>query len=216
MTTAHGPAFPCAPPRLQVVHFDDVPAQPWRNGGGVTRELAAWPDATDWQLRLSVADIERDGPFSAFPGIARWFVVLSGDGVRLDHGGQQIDLRPGDNPHAFDGGEPPGCTLLGGATRDLNLMLKAPASGRLWPADAPWQAEAGQRTLRWRGLFCAEACTLLTPADTLALPAMSLAWQAAGWADESTIGQDPAALTEGWQLKPAARPPRAWWIALEN
>jgi len=31
-------------------------AVPWRNGGGVTRELLAWPDSKDWALRVSVAD----------------------------------------------------------------------------------------------------------------------------------------------------------------
>ena len=49
------------------VALADVPAQAWRNGGGTMRELLAWPDASDWQLRVSVAEIEADGPFSAFP-----------------------------------------------------------------------------------------------------------------------------------------------------
>jgi environmental stress-induced protein Ves len=50
--------------------------QTWRNGGGSTRELLAWPEATDWQARISVAEITRDGPFSAFAGVQRWFAVL--------------------------------------------------------------------------------------------------------------------------------------------
>ena len=50
----------------------------WRNGGGRTRELLAWPDAADWKVRVSVADVESDGPFSAFPGVQRWFAVLEG------------------------------------------------------------------------------------------------------------------------------------------
>jgi environmental stress-induced protein Ves len=41
---------------------------PWKNGGGVTRELLAWPGGGDWQVRISVAEIEADGPFSSFPG----------------------------------------------------------------------------------------------------------------------------------------------------
>ena len=32
----------------------------------------------DWTLRISVADIDADGPFSPFPGITRWFAVLDG------------------------------------------------------------------------------------------------------------------------------------------
>ena len=60
-----------------------TPPQPWRNGGGVTRELLAWPDGGDWRVRVSVADIDADGPFSAFPGVERWFAVLEGAGVAL-------------------------------------------------------------------------------------------------------------------------------------
>ena len=56
---------------LAVVEVARVTAQAWRNGGGVTRELLTWPAAQAWALRISVADIERDGPFSAFPGIER-------------------------------------------------------------------------------------------------------------------------------------------------
>lgn len=66
-----------------MVGLDAVASTPWRNGGGATRELLAWPDPRDWAIRLSVAEVERDGPFSQFPGVRRWFAVLSGGGVRL-------------------------------------------------------------------------------------------------------------------------------------
>ena len=49
---------------------DDVAPTPWRNGGGRTRELLAWPHVADWKVRVSIADIDRDGPFSAFPGVS--------------------------------------------------------------------------------------------------------------------------------------------------
>ena len=65
------------------VQLAEIAPQPWRNGGGLTRELLAWPDAEAWQCRLSVADITRAGPFSAFPGVTRWFAVLEGEGVVL-------------------------------------------------------------------------------------------------------------------------------------
>jgi environmental stress-induced protein Ves len=65
------------------IQADQVAAQAWRNGGGQTRELLAWPNASDWKLRISRADIASDGPFSAFAGVQRWFVVISGKGVVL-------------------------------------------------------------------------------------------------------------------------------------
>ena len=52
---------------LQLVRVDAVAAVPWRNGGGVTRELLAWPDPRDWLLRVSVAEISASGPFSQLP-----------------------------------------------------------------------------------------------------------------------------------------------------
>lgn len=54
------------------VSAEDVQPQAWKNKGGMTRELLAWPHAHDWVLRVSVARVERDGPFSAFPGVHRW------------------------------------------------------------------------------------------------------------------------------------------------
>ncbi|HEU6455884.1 MAG TPA: HutD family protein, partial [Roseateles sp.] len=45
----------------------DVQPQAWKNQGGTTRELLAWPHAHDWALRVSVARVDRNGPFSAFP-----------------------------------------------------------------------------------------------------------------------------------------------------
>ena len=59
---------------------------PWKNGGGVTRELLRLPAGSgeDWTLRISVADIAADGPFSPVPGITRWFAVLTGAGVAAD------------------------------------------------------------------------------------------------------------------------------------
>ena len=74
---------------VHTIHADAVAAQPWRNGGGQTRELLVWPTHLDhpyrqnWQLRISRADIASNGPFSRFDGVERWFVVLSGQGVLL-------------------------------------------------------------------------------------------------------------------------------------
>ncbi len=100
---------------------------PWKDGGGTTQELACWPPgaaagAFDW--RISVARIERAGPFSTFEGVDRQIMLLGGDGVHLR--GPAIDRRldtPG-QPFAFAGEAPVHCTLLGGASTDFNLMLR--------------------------------------------------------------------------------------------
>ena len=90
----------------------DVPASPWRNGGGVTRELACWPEANDWRWRVSVAEVESSGPFSRFDGVQRWFAVLSGAGVRLNLHGQAHELTRASEPFAFDGAAAVDCELL--------------------------------------------------------------------------------------------------------
>ncbi|MDZ4127463.1 MAG: HutD family protein [Hydrogenophaga sp.] len=106
------------------VALDAVAAVPWRNGGGVTRELLAWPSAHDWACRISVAEVAASGPFSAYPGVERWFAVLAGHGVTLDVAGQAHRLDTASPPLRFAGDASTTCTLLGGATRDFNLMLR--------------------------------------------------------------------------------------------
>ena len=112
------------PGDLQVIEAQSVSPLPWRNGGGQTRELLAWPVGGDWCLRISRADIETDGPFSAFAGVERWFTVLQGAGVVLTFDDAQHTLQPGAAPLCFAGGAAPGCRLLDGPTQDLNLMLR--------------------------------------------------------------------------------------------
>ena len=117
-------------PRIvwHTVSLAGVAATPWRNGGGVTRELVAWPPEGEWQWRMSVAEVEANGPFSRFEGVRRWFAVLSGAGVALDIAGEYHTLTSDSPPLAFDGVAPTDCTLLAGPTQDFNLMLRTPGA----------------------------------------------------------------------------------------
>jgi uncharacterized protein len=181
----------------RIVRADAVPAQPWKNGGGVTRELLAWPDAGDWQVRVSVAEIERDGPFSAFPGVERWFGVLKGAGVELDFGGRAVRLTRTDPPLRFDGAAAPGCRLLDGPTRDLNLMLRGlQGTLRLVDDESDWSPGAAAA-----GLFTAVAGTCVADGTPHDLPAYALLWFA------------PAPRT--LRFRAGERPAAAigWWIA---
>lgn len=151
---------PLPMPTPITVHADTVPPVPWKNGGGTTRELLAGPaGAPDWRWRLSLAEVAADGPFSAYPGVERWFAVVDGDGVELLLDGAPMVLRPHDPPLVFDGAAAPACRLLAGPTRDLNLMLRGGARGVLrragsavrWTEDWPLRGhfDTGTRTLRW-------------------------------------------------------------------
>ncbi|HZT56113.1 MAG TPA: HutD family protein [Burkholderiaceae bacterium] len=114
-----------APPE----RFDlrEIAPQPWQNGAGLTREIAlggADPARFDW--RLSVAEVTRDAPFSAFPGVDRCIVLLAGAGKRLRSPDGAIDhalTRPLE-PFRFPGEVPLAATLAGGASRDFNVMMR--------------------------------------------------------------------------------------------
>ena len=56
------------------IRLQDVPASPWKNGGGTTQSLICWPSPSQWVFRMSVARIDSDGPFSEFMGVERGMV----------------------------------------------------------------------------------------------------------------------------------------------
>ena len=116
---------------LQFFDLANMPATPWKNGGGSTRELVCWPPATaaaggmdSFGWRVSVATIAAPGPFSAFAGVDRQIMLLGGDGVHLTSSGWQHTLAERWQPFAFSGDEAVDCTMLGGISTDFNLMLR--------------------------------------------------------------------------------------------
>jgi uncharacterized protein len=72
--------------------------------------------------------VTQSGPFSRFEGIERWFAVLEGDGVALSIHGERHRLTADSAPRRFDGGLATDCELLGGPTRDFNLMTRSSAA----------------------------------------------------------------------------------------
>ncbi|MEO6410525.1 MAG: HutD family protein [Burkholderiaceae bacterium] len=149
-----------------------VAPQPWRNGGGSTRELLAWPDAQAWSVRISLAEIEADGPFSDFADVQRWFAVVEGAGVALRFGAIERRVTPSDAPLRFDGSHGPHCALVDGPTSDLNLMLHG-AHGvmqRVEPG-VSWVAD-----FRFKAIYTAVAGIWRGDAAECELPAGTLLW----------------------------------------
>jgi hypothetical protein len=127
--------LPAAP---RVVPLADVAWQPWRNGRGRTRELLAWPDARDWRVRLSVAEIDEAAPFSAFEGVERWFAVIEGGGVELCVDGHVHRMLPGTAPLRFCGDASVDGSPIAGTTRDLNLMVQGGAGAMAVAQNGAW------------------------------------------------------------------------------
>lgn len=103
----------------------DCPSTAWKNDGGQTQQLLCWPsDAamTDFRWRISVAQIDRDGPFSTFPGASRTLVLLHGVGMDLAFADRTIRLDERNRRIDFDGEENLDCRLIDGQTLDLNLI----------------------------------------------------------------------------------------------
>ncbi|MEQ9607410.1 MAG: HutD family protein [Kiloniellaceae bacterium] len=105
----------------------DIAATPWKNGGGVTREIATGPapsDGTDWRWRVSLAEVAQDGPFSLFPDTDRVIAVIGGAGMDLLRpDGSILPLDPL-QPVRFAGEEPLTGRLRQGPLRDLNAMVR--------------------------------------------------------------------------------------------
>jgi len=100
----------------------------WRNGLGWTREILRVPDNDDWQVRLSIAEIEQDAAFSAFPGIDRELVLLRGEGLRLRFAdGTLHTLMPPHDRLRFAGEAQVTGELVDGVTHDFNLMWRRDA-----------------------------------------------------------------------------------------
>lgn len=155
----------------QMINLADVVPVPWKNGGGTTRELAAWPDSKRWLWRMSVAEVARSGPFSRFDGVERWFAVLDGNGVALRQDGQLANLTADSAPYCFDGSAPSDCDLLDGPTHDFNLMTRLAADGSNKFESSPAGARA--TVTRVRGVISAEIRVAINTITFIAIYSIS-------------------------------------------
>ena len=155
-----------------VVRLADMATQPWKNGGGTQRDLFAWPSADDWRVRIGVAEIEAEGPFSSYPKVQRWFTIIAGAGVELSIGGALHRVPLGANPILFDGGDATTCRRLRGNTTALNLMLRGmPGTVRALKAKATWAPR-----LAACGLYTLQAGTCRYIDEEIEVPENALLW----------------------------------------
>jgi hypothetical protein len=99
----------------------------WKNGGGLTREVAIFPPGSDLQTfdwRISIADIRGAGPFSRFPGVDRQMAVISGRLSLTIDAAPAVTLTPEGDTVAFPGDVPVFAEPLGTPVTDLNVMTR--------------------------------------------------------------------------------------------
>ena len=116
---------------MEIIRYADLRPQPWRNGGGVTRELASHPLAASaqdgvWDWRVSIADVTKAGDFSAFPGMERVLTVIDGELLLLTVDGGEHPLEKY-RPFRFSGEAATSSALPTGDIRDLNVITRTGA-----------------------------------------------------------------------------------------
>lgn len=112
----------------RLVRASELRKEPWKNGGGSTKELMRLPanaslDNFDW--RISIAEVKTEGPFSIFPNIERNITLLKGESMVLNNNitGQAHTLNPL-CPYDFSGEDDISATLPHGETEDFNVMVR--------------------------------------------------------------------------------------------
>lgn len=106
--------------------------EPWANGAGTTTVILREPDSDDWRIRVSVARVDQEGPFSELANTRRILVPLDAPiGLRFPDSRELHAARLG--ILRFEGSPAPVGLLPEGPTRDFNLMLRDGAEGKVMP-----------------------------------------------------------------------------------
>ena len=106
-----------------VLRHRDRVAGPWANGGGITYEVLRSPEGdTDFDWRVSIAEVASDGPFSPYPGVDRVLILLRGAMVlEIDGVSHEVSRF---SPIEFAGESYVESRLSQGPTMDLNVMTR--------------------------------------------------------------------------------------------
>lgn len=111
---------------MKVRKYETYRAMPWRNGRGSTLEIAREPaGGEEFAWRLSLADIERDADFSAYPGYSRAIVLVAGNSLRLrfERHGRHV-LNSARRGTRFEGDWQTHCAVPEGRCTDLSLIVR--------------------------------------------------------------------------------------------
>lgn len=112
---------------MEIIRFADLKPEPWRNGGGVTRQIAGHAGTSGqdggWDWRVSLAEVSKAGGFSQFPAMERVLTVVEGELLLLTVDGAEHPLEKY-RPFRFPGGAATTCALPTGDVRNLNVITR--------------------------------------------------------------------------------------------
>lgn len=111
---------------FRILNPDEFQTNLWKNGGGVTHEIARHPVGDSWKWRISIAEVGVDGRFSLFPGMTRILTVIDGAGIDLLSADGVLEARSS-RPVQFSGDFDVTAKLVGGPVCNLNLIYDAKA-----------------------------------------------------------------------------------------
>lgn len=116
---------------MEIIRYAELKAEPWRNGGGVSRELAARPVVSagntpagpGWDWQVNIAELSSAGGFSAYPGMDRVLTVIDGELLLLRVDGAEHPLEKY-RPFRFSGDADSAAALPTGDVRALNVITR--------------------------------------------------------------------------------------------
>lgn len=108
---------------MRIVRFENLVAEPWKNGGGLTRQVTRVADDRGSGWRLSLAKISRNGPFSFFPGFRRILTLVGPAPVTFDLPHETLVLKPFATV-TFDGSDKVHARLTEGPAHALNIIWR--------------------------------------------------------------------------------------------
>lgn len=153
---------------MRIIRFGSLTPTPWKNGGGVTRQIACDPPEGGLEgfvWRISSAEVATDGPFSSFDGVDRRLYLLDGAGLDLRFADGTRRLRRGQHID-FSGEAEVFGALVDGPVSDLNIMVRR---GRVKMRAAQIHVGPAQQSIGHGGgaaaLFVLDG-VLATPAGT--------------------------------------------------
>ena len=120
--SAPSPALPEDRPLITPLDPARYVRTPWKNGGGITVDIALDDDTGGDVWRFSRTPITVAGPFSDYTGFDRMQVLVAGSGLVLQTPAGEIDVRRPFRPVRFAGETPIVSRLESGPVEVVNLM----------------------------------------------------------------------------------------------